>query len=445
MWMSFFFFNLLILFHCLSPSLNVFFFLFFFLFRFIDERRLLIIAPRDPNDGLMLMLTLGVEEEEGGGGGERINGFRHGKRGRSLLKYKTRLICGTPSSVESMTVRKKHISVAPILRSATTPLLPFPVVPSIVPPVPSMTSLLHAKQRREREEEEKEEEGVVEEEEEVVGKEIVGEMVEEELDNLVSTFDYFAHSNANKVKKDYQLVEEQQQQQQQQQQPLFVLKPVPSSAAISTTKTTVLEKDDDDVVVSHSPNSLRQKLRERLRRNSRRGTKQKREENREKSKEVSLAGGLRSTSDYSPNQVAKSVQETKERMERLRAIMMSKGNTTTTRVGGGGGGMEEDEDSKEVMEEEPPPPPPTPPSGFIPNLPPGTYMTLLPPPPSPPPTPPGGTGQTPTTPLRTFSSPSLKYDMESSQKSPLLTNIADRQRELQATMRRRAMLKLGGV
>ena len=404
----------------------------------------------------MLMLTLGVEEEEEWEGGEGMNGFRHEKRGRSLLKYETRLICGTPSSVESMTVRKKHIDVAPTKvaettsRSATTPLLPFPVVSSIVPPVPSLTSLLHAKhakQRRDREEEELEEEkeeGVIEEEEEEEGEEVVGEMVEKEaLENLVSTFDYFAHSNANKVKKDYQLVEEQQQQQPppppQQQSPPFVLKPVPSSAAKRTTKTTVLEKE----VMSQSPNSLRQKLRERLRRNSRRGTKQKREESREKSKEVSLAGGLRSTSDYSPNQVARSVQETKERMERLRTIMMSKGNTTT-RVGGGGGGMEEDEESKKVVEEDmPPPPPPTPPGGFIPNLPPGTYMTL-PPPPSPPPTPPGGTGQTPTTPLRTFSSPSLKYDMESSQKSPMLTNIADRQRELQATMRRRAMLKLGG-
>jgi hypothetical protein len=38
----------------------------------------------------------------------------------------------------------------------------------------------------------------------------------------------------------------------------------------------------------------------------------------------------------------------------------------------------------------------------------------------------------------------MLYDMESSKKSPLLVNIADRQDALQATMRRRGLLKLGG-
>jgi hypothetical protein len=77
-------------------------------------------------------------------------------------------------------------------------------------------------------------------------------------------------------------------------------------------------------------------------------------------------------------------------------------------------------------DEEPPSPPPTPPFEA---LPPGTFV--LPPPP--PPTPPGGM----------MINDDLIYNMESSQKSPLLGNIADRQGELQATMRRRGLLKLG--
>ena len=318
---------------------------------FIDERRLVISAPRE-NAGLLLLLTLSKED----------NQIEQGKR--LVSTYKTELICGTPPNAETMTLRTISIQV----KGATTEI-PSEIPSEILRETPRKTP-------REKPREQPSEKPREKPRETNKGS---------SLSDIASSFLFEDDPGVTQYYKETEILLASEEISPTNE--ITLTPPEPLSIPVPTNQTNLPDP---------SPRSLRQKLRERLRKNSRRQSKERKQFSKD-------AGGNQGM--FSPNQVALKIAETKDRLQRLRQSM--------------------------TEDEEPPSPPPTPPFEA---LPPGTFV--LPPPP--PPTPPGGIEQ-----ISTFINDDLIYNMESSQKSPLLGNIADRQGELQATMRRRGLLKLG--
>jgi hypothetical protein len=393
---------------------------------FLDERRLLILAPRDPKAGLLLMLTLSV----------------------ALDMYQTKLLCATPLYGEAMAVRNRGTrqesdafargvvakGSAPGSMLSASVGSPFGATEgmdarSVHVPLATATTQRHMFNDRAvypDGNENGKDENVL-------------------LNDIASTFfqddpgapQYYAETSLPPPPLPVPLSQQHKKQSM-----------VPAAAAVAGTVDIVTNNDDDDddsngsiatsatntnttattnttanttttatttnntttnTNTSHqiSPKSLRQKLREKLRRNSRRNN--------------SSATGSNHP-HYSPNQVAKHVQQTKDRLQLLRAHQAQQAHQKDVHI--------------TLGLSIPPPPPPTPPGGVIGLLPPGTVLSM--PPPPPPQTPPGGTGQTP---VWADTNEAL-FDMESSQKSPLLVSIAERQDALAATMRRRGLLKL---
>jgi hypothetical protein len=346
---------------------------------FIDERRIVIVAPTPENTGspdLLLLLTLS-DEGKGAEGGRGEGG------GRPAMVYRTKLLGSAPSNAEMMTLRM----IAENKSSTLTTM-----------PLSKMNKF----------------------------KFVDGDDLEQEglLQNIASTFVFddqnaIDHEDFSNVKNmaSASVVDTKTKTRSAARAVHFSPQSNGTINTANTTNTTIniateAASTATTATTAPSPRSLRQKLRERLRRNSRRNSRER--------KQFTTDGNI----GYSPNNVAKQVQQTQERIQRLRTSMSN-------------------EEEEELLL--PPLPPPTPPSGSVEPLPPGTMLVL--PPPPPPPTPPGGTGQTPKTPRSLPMEDDVEamlYDMESSKKSPLLVNIADRQDALQATMRRRGLLKLGG-
>ena len=371
---------------------------------FLDERRLLILAPRDPKAGLLLLLTLSV----------------------AVDMYQTKLLCATPLYGEAMAVRNRGTrqesdafardvvakGSAPGSMLTASVGSPFGATEgmdarSVRVPLATATTQPHMCNDRAvypDGNENSKDENVL-------------------LNDIASTFfqddpgapQYYAETSLPPPPLPVPLSQQHKKQSM-----------VPAAAAVAGTVDIVTNNDDDDddsngsiatsatntttnTNTSHqiSPKSLRQKLREKLRRNSRRNN--------------SSATGSNHP-HYSPNQVAKHVQQTKDRLQLLRAHQAQQAHQKDVHI--------------TLGLSIPPPPPPTPPGGVIGPLPPGTVLSM--PPPPPPQTPPGGTGQTP---VWADTNEAL-FDMESSQKSPLLVSIAERQDALAATMRRRGLLKL---